>query len=114
MSTPAILWQGAKRGQAGRRLGLAVAGQQRQRGLGRSKQARGRRRAPAASVRLSRSEAVADLVGPEALEAREGLVEALEVVVRDTADRLDRLAVLVVERLDDLVHLLALLGQADA
>src|SRR3954454_18278146 len=59
-------------------------------------------------------EAVADLVGPEALEAGQRLVETREIVVGDAADRVDRLAVLVVQRLDDLVHRPALLAQADA
>src|SRR3954467_4159947 len=72
-------------------------------------------RPPLRLVRLCAGlEAVADLVGPEALEAHQGLVQALEIVVRDAADRLDRLGVLLVDAVDDLVHLGALLGQADA
>src|SRR5829696_4279446 len=44
-----------------------------------------------------RSQTVADLVGPEALEPGQRLVETREIVVRDAADRVDRLAVLVVQ-----------------
>src|SRR4051812_33514898 len=59
------------------------------------------------------SEPVADLVGPEALQADERLVHAVKVVVRDAPDRLDRAGMLVVERLHDLVHRPALVGEAD-
>ncbi len=58
-------------------------------------------------------QAVADLVGPEALQPAEGAVQAVEVVVRDAADRGDRARVLVVELLHDVVNLAALVGQAD-
>src|SRR5689334_23771715 len=60
------------------------------------------------------SETVADLIGPEALEADQGDVHAPEIVGRDAADMLDRDDVLVVEVGDDLVDLGALLGEADA
>src|SRR5690348_5540146 len=42
------------------------------------------------------------------------LVERREFLVRDAADLLDRLDVLLVERVDDLADLLALAGQANA
>src|SRR3954468_1099934 len=65
-------------------------------------------------ARARSSEAVTDLVGPEPLQAPERQVEAPEIVVRDAADRLDRAGVLVVEALDDVVDLTALVGEADA
>src|SRR5258708_38511800 len=58
-------------------------------------------------------EAIQDLVGPEPLEAMQRLVQGRELLVRDAADLLDRLDVLLVERVDDAADLLALLGQAD-
>src|SRR5579871_3028570 len=60
------------------------------------------------------SEAVQDLVGPEPFEAMQRLVQRRELLVRDAADLLDRLDVLLVERIDDLADLLALRGQANA
>src|SRR5437868_2267788 len=71
---------------------------------------------PAWAIRRRRvgSEAIEDLVGPEPLEAVQGLVEAGELLVRDAADLLDRLDVLLIERVDDAADFLALRGQADA
>src|SRR6202166_2903920 len=60
------------------------------------------------------SEPVQDLVGPEPLEAMQRLVERRELLVRDAADLLHRLDVLLVERIDDLADLLALRGETDA
>src|ERR1700692_2206190 len=59
------------------------------------------------------SEPVQDLVGPEPLEAMQRLVERRELLVRDAADLLHRLDVLLVERIDDAADFLALRGQAD-
>src|ERR1700755_598155 len=61
-----------------------------------------------------RSEAIQDLVGPEPLEAVQRLVQRRELLVRDAADLLHRLDVLLVEGVDDLADLLALRGQANA
>src|SRR5256885_3290659 len=68
------------------------------------------------SRRLSRqkSKPIEDLVGPEPLEAMQRLVERRELLVRDAADLLYRLDVLLVERVDDAADFLALRGQADA
>src|ERR1051325_5345320 len=60
------------------------------------------------------SEPIQDLVGPEPLEAMQRLVQRRELLVRDAADLLHRLDVLLVERVDDLADFLALRGQADA
>src|SRR5262245_15424528 len=59
------------------------------------------------------SETIEDLVGPEPLEAVQRLVQRGELLARDAADLLNRLDVLLVERVDDLADLLALRGQAD-
>ena len=59
-------------------------------------------------------QAIQDLVGPEPLEAVQGLVQRRELLVRDAADLLDRLDVLLIERVDDAADFLALLGQANA
>ena len=61
-----------------------------------------------------RSETILDLVGPEALEASQRLVHAVEVVGDDAADLLDRHSVLLIEADDDLVDVAAPVGQADA
>src|ERR1700760_2217525 len=60
------------------------------------------------------SETVQDLVGPEPLEAMQRLVQRRELLVRDAADLLDRLDVLLIERIDDAADLLALRREADA
>src|SRR6266404_795124 len=60
------------------------------------------------------SETVQDLVGPEPLEPVQRLVQGREFLVRDAADLLHGLDVLLIERLDDLADLLALRGEADA
>src|SRR5215471_6845933 len=60
------------------------------------------------------SETIQDLVGPEPLEAMQRLVQRRELLVRDAADLLDRLDVLLIQRLDDAADLLALRGQANA
>src|SRR6185503_17564147 len=60
------------------------------------------------------SEPIEDLVGPEPLEAVQRLVQGRELLVRDAADLLHRLDVLLVKRVDDLADFLALRGQADA
>src|SRR5690349_10389955 len=59
-------------------------------------------------------QAIQDLVGPEALEPMKRLVERLEFVVADAADLFDRLDVLLIKRVDDVAHVLTLLGQLDA
>src|SRR5579862_1352115 len=68
---------------------------------------------PKQNLRL-RSEPIEDLVGPEALEAVQRLVQRRELFVRDAADLLHRLDVLLIERIDDLADFLALSGQANA
>src|ERR1700735_587774 len=60
------------------------------------------------------SEAIEDLVGPEPFEAMQRLVQRREFLVRDAADLLHRLDVLLVERIDDAADFLALRGQANA
>src|SRR5882757_3013144 len=60
------------------------------------------------------SEPIKDLVGPEPLEPVQRLVQGRELLVRDAADLLNGLDVLLIERIDDLADFLALRGQADA
>src|ERR1700688_3455084 len=60
------------------------------------------------------SEPIQDLVGPETLEPVQRLVQRRELLVRDAADLLHRLDVLLVQRVDDAADFLALRGQADA
>src|SRR5450759_80134 len=60
------------------------------------------------------SEPVQDLVGPEPLEPVQRLVQGREFLVRDAADLLHGLDVLLVERVNDLADFLALGGEADA
>src|SRR3954463_9949085 len=60
------------------------------------------------------SEPIQDLVGPEPLEPMQRLVQRRELLVRDAADLLHGLDVLLIERVDDLADFLALRGQADA
>src|SRR3569623_2077476 len=57
---------------------------------------------------------IQDLVGPEPLKAMQRLVQRRELIVRDAADLLHRLDVLLEQRIDDVADFLALLGQADA
>src|SRR5580704_11943829 len=73
--------------------------------------------APAWPVRLrvaKVSEPIQDLVGPEPLEPVQRLVQGREFLVRDAADLLDGLDVLLIERIDDAADFLALRGEADA
>src|SRR5215510_14160648 len=60
------------------------------------------------------SEPIQDMIGPEPLEPVQRLVQRRELLVRDAADLLHGLDVLLVQRVDDLADLLALRGQADA
>src|SRR5437867_439117 len=60
------------------------------------------------------SETIQDLVGPEPLEPVQRLVQRRELLVRDTADLLHGLDVLLIERVDDLADFLAVRGEADA
>src|ERR1700733_7104241 len=60
------------------------------------------------------SEPIQDLVGPEPLEAVQRLVQGREFLVRDAADLLHGLDVLLIERIDDAADFLALRGEADA
>src|SRR6185312_4122381 len=59
-------------------------------------------------------EPVENLIGPEPLEPMQGLVQRRELLVRDAADLLHRLDVLLVKRVDDATDLLPLRGQANA
>src|ERR1700761_3371763 len=68
---------------------------------------------PASALNFS-LETVQDLVGPEPLEAMQRLVQGREFLVRDAADLLHGLDVLLVERIDDAADFLALRGQANA
>src|SRR5215471_11054743 len=70
---------------------------------------------PALGVAARRSlETVKNLVVPEPLEAVQRLVQVGELVGIDAADLLHRALVLLVERIDDVVHLAALVGELDA
>src|SRR5271168_2481170 len=60
------------------------------------------------------SEAIEYLVGPEPFEAMQRLVQRRELLVRDAADLLHGLDVLLIERIDDAADFLALCGQANA
>src|SRR3954467_5714288 len=60
------------------------------------------------------SEPVQDLVGPEPLEPVQRLVQGREFVIRDAADLLNGLDVLLIESVDDAADFLALRCQADA
>src|SRR3990170_535861 len=62
---------------------------------------------------LERSELVADLVGPEALEPNQGLVERLQVIGREAADLLQGLELALIEPVHHLAHLLPFVGEAD-
>src|SRR6516164_4502476 len=59
-------------------------------------------------------ESVEDLVGPETFEAMQRLVQRREFLVRNAADLLNGLDVLLIERVHDATNLLALRGQANA
>src|SRR3954452_10235078 len=61
-----------------------------------------------------KSEPIEDLVGPEPLEPVQRLVQGREFLVRDAADLLHRLDVLLIERFDDAADFLALRGKANA
>src|SRR3981189_2144092 len=58
-----------------------------------------------------RSQPIEDLIGPETREPVQRLVERRELVVADAADLLHRAHVLLVELLDSVAHLDALIGQ---
>src|ERR1700681_2879087 len=60
------------------------------------------------------SEPIQDLVGPEPLEPVQRLVEGREFLVRDAADLLHGLDVLLIQRIDDAADFLALRCEADA
>src|ERR1700681_4650722 len=60
------------------------------------------------------SETIQDLVGPEPLEPVQRLVQRRELLVRDAADLLHGLDVLLIERIDDAADFLALRGETDA
>src|SRR5262245_13316066 len=64
--------------------------------------------------RCRRLQPIQDLVGPEALEPVQRLVERGELFAVDAADLLDRADMLLIERLDDVAHLTALVGEPDA
>src|SRR3981189_1204149 len=59
------------------------------------------------------SEPIQDLVGPEPLEPVQRLVECREFLVRDAADLLHGLDVLLIQRVDDAADFLALRGKAN-
>src|SRR5262245_7633915 len=61
-----------------------------------------------------RSQTVEDLIRPEPLEAVQRLVQRRELVGIDPTNLLDGAHVLLIERIDDVAHLAALLGQLDA
>src|SRR3984893_2582837 len=61
-----------------------------------------------------RLQPIQDLIGPEALEAMQRLVQHGELVRRDSADLLDRAHVLLVERAHRLANVAALFGELDA
>src|SRR5258705_12389952 len=66
------------------------------------------------SIAVQISETVQDLVGPEPLKPVQRLVQRRELIVRDAADLLHGLDVLLIERIDDAADFLALRGEADA
>lgn len=69
---------------------------------------------PGHSVFVPFLQTEADLIGPEALQARQGLVDQFEFIGRHAANLLDRKDVLVIQTGNDVVHFLADVGQADA
>src|SRR5215472_1403616 len=79
-----------------------------------TKKSPGLRRGQGRDQRKRSLETVENLVGPEPLETMQRLVERAELVGIDAADLLHRAHVLLVERLDDVAHFLALFGQLDA
>src|ERR1700716_2743151 len=60
------------------------------------------------------SQAIENLVGPEALEPLQRLVQDLQVAGADAAHLFDGADVFLVELFDDLLHFPALFSQADA
>src|SRR6185437_16904651 len=66
------------------------------------------------SASTRRLEPIEDLVGPEALQAMERLVQRREFVGVDAADLLNGADVFLIKRIDDVTHILALDGQLDA
>jgi len=58
-------------------------------------------------------EPIQDLIGPEPLEPMQRFVQRCELLVRNAANLLDGLDVLLVERIHDAADLLALRGQAN-
>src|SRR5262245_63047958 len=71
----------------------------------------GARREPPTETAL---QTIEDLVGPEPLEPVQRLVQGGELVGIDAADLLHRAHVLLVERIDDVAHLAALVRELDA
>src|SRR6516162_4645317 len=72
-------------------------------------------KSPAWSFRWPKiSEPIQDLVGPEPLEPMQRLVQRRELLVRDAADLLHGLDVLLIQRVDDAADFLSLRGQANA
>src|SRR5215813_10551856 len=63
---------------------------------------------------LKISEPIQDLVGPEPLEPMQRLVQRRELLVRDAADLLHGLDVLLIQRVDDTADFLSLRGQTNA
>src|SRR5215475_14702291 len=74
----------------------------------------GRDAGKSASKLVRRLQPVQDLVSPEPLEPMQRLVQGRELIGVDAADLLDRANVLLVERLHDVTHLAALVGEPDA
>src|SRR5947207_14441204 len=62
----------------------------------------------------ARLQPIEDLIGPEALEAVQRLVQHGELIRRDATDLLHRAHVLLVERAHRLAHVAALLGRLDS
>src|SRR5690606_29022995 len=60
-----------------------------------------------------RSELVENLIDPEALQAGQRLVEAIEFLVAKTADLVDGLKMTIIEFVDDFGHFLAFRRQLD-
>src|SRR5215472_1784625 len=79
-----------------------------------TKKSPGLRRGQGRDQRKRSLETVENLVGPEPLETMQRLVERAELLGIDAADLLHRAHVLLVERIDDVAHLAALVGELDA
>src|SRR5262249_8237749 len=69
-------------------------------------------REPAARV-CRRLQPIENLIGPEALQPVQGLFEGRKLIGIDAADLLPRTHMLLIERIDDIAHLVALLGELD-